>query len=56
MNSALYLLRAKQLGLSIADMEQIDESIVFDMMVESANDYADESYVQLATQSDFDRF
>lgn len=55
-NTALYLLRAKQIGLSLAEMEELDEGIIFDMIVESANDNESDSYHELATQADFDKF
>lgn len=50
------MLRSKQLGLSLTEMEQLDEGLIFDMITESANDNAADSYKQLATQSDFDKF
>lgn len=50
------MLRAKQIGLSIAEMEELDEGIIFDMIVESANDQESDSYTELATQADFDKF
>lgn len=37
-------------------MDQLDEGVIFDMIVESANDSAEDSYKQLATQADFDKF
>jgi hypothetical protein len=43
-----------QLGLSIADLEYLDEGDVLDMMIEAAND--GHKYATLATQDDFDRF
>ncbi len=37
-------------------MDQINEGTVLDMIVESSNDNAEDSYKELATQADFDRF
>jgi hypothetical protein len=50
------LLRAKQLGLTIEEMTDLDEGVIYDMITEAANDNASDSYKQLATQADFDRF
>ena len=54
MNTALYLLRGKQIGLNLAELDILDEGMVLDMIIESAND--SENYKQLATQADFDAF
>lgn len=54
MNTAIYMLRAKQMGLSIADMEEIEEGFIVDMMVESGNDNFE--YKEVANQDDFDKF
>ena len=56
--AALYLLRAKQIGLTIADMEQLEEGMVYELMAEMANDEAQSkgAYRQVATQKDFDKF
>lgn len=48
------MLRAKQMGLSIADMDELEEGFIVDMMVESGNDNYE--YKEVANQSDFDRF
>lgn len=50
------MLRAKQIGLTIDEMEILDEGMIFDMIVESANDAEADSYQELATQADFDNF
>ncbi|MBR0252283.1 MAG: hypothetical protein IJQ57_02920, partial [Synergistaceae bacterium] len=52
--TALYLLRAKQLGLTLNELEELDEGFVIDMITESSNDSA--KYHTLAGQSDFDNF
>ena len=54
MNTALFMLRAKQMGFSIAELDEVDEGFVTDMIIESANDLAQDSYRQLATQEDMD--
>ena len=54
MNTALFMLRAVQLGLSISDLEQLEEGFVVDMIIENQNDNA--TYRDLPTQADFDRF
>ena len=54
MTTALFLLRAVQMGLSIADLDGLEYGTVIDMMTESANDEAKYNY--LATQEDFDRW
>lgn len=54
MTIGLYLLRVFQMGLRMADLEDLTYGQVIDMMTESAND--NENYSQLATQADFDRF
>lgn len=48
------MLRCKELGLSVGELEQIDYGLVMDMLIESAND--DCKYPDKATQKDFDRF
>lgn len=55
MSTALFLLRAVQCGISIADLELLTIGMVHDMMVESIND-REGNYARLATQEDFDRF
>lgn len=55
MNTALFLLRCVQLGLSIADLELLEVGMVYDMFTEASNDDW-EGYKQLATQSDMDNF
>lgn len=52
--TALYLLRAYQLGLRLDDLSNLSYGMVMDMMVEHGNDNAE--YTQLATQADFDKF
>ena len=54
MNTALYVVRALQIGLSIADLEFFTYGAVIDLLTETGNDNCE--YDQVAEQSDFDRF
>lgn len=54
MTLGLFLLRAFQMGLCLADLDGLEYGAVIDMMTESSND--DCTYQQVATQEDFDRF
>jgi len=55
MNTALYLLRCVQIGLSISDLELLSMGMIFDMFTEQANDEW-KGWREKATQEDFDRF
>ena len=44
------------MGLTIEEMEQLDEGMIFDMITEQGNDEESDSYNEVATQEDFDRF
>lgn len=57
-NTAIYALRALQIGLRMDDLEEIEEGFVMDLIIESNNDFADrdEPKVRQATQQDFDRW
>lgn len=52
-NTAIFLLRATQIGLSMADLETLSIGIVLDMLIERQNDSYD--YPLIATQADIDR-
>ncbi len=54
-NTATYLLRCVQLGLSISDLELLEIGMVYDMFTEAANDEW-KGWRQKATQADFDSF
>lgn len=54
MTTALFLLRAAQLGIPIRDLELLTIGMVTDMITEAQND--EYNYQQLPTQEDFDRF
>lgn len=55
MSTALLLLRAAQLGISIADMDLLTVGMLLDMCTEAIND-EEGDYCTVATQEDFDRF
>lgn len=48
------MLRALQSGLTIADLDLLECGQVMDIVIEAGND--NETYNQLATQADFDKF
>lgn len=50
------MLRAKQLGFSIEELDSVEEGLVMDMIIEAGNDLHDDEYRQVATQQDFDSF
>ena len=54
MTTALFLLRAFQIGMKLDDLDELEAGTVFDIMTESVND--DFKYKQVASQDDFDRF
>lgn len=54
MNTALFLLRAAQIGIPIGDLELLTIGMVTDMLIEASNDTCE--YDRLPTQEDFDRF
>ena len=54
MTTALFLLRAAQLGVSIADLDLLTIGMLQDMYLEAINVGA--SSARVATQEDFDRF
>ena len=50
MTSALFYLRAIELGLSWSDLEEMEIGEVWDMLIEKNNDHAEYSYI--ATNDD----
>ncbi len=52
MNTALYVLRCIQCGISVGDMERLSMGLIFDMFTEAKNDEYD--YPYCATQADMD--
>lgn len=48
------MLRCKELGLSLHELEEIDIGLVIDMMTEKNND--EYEYPYKASQTDFDKF
>ena len=53
-NTAVFLLRAVQLGISLSDLDLLTIGMVNDMYTEQLNDEV--KYPIKATQEDFDRF
>lgn len=51
---ATFMLRCAELGLSREDLADMTMGMVYDMLIERANDH--EQYSIRATQEDFDRF
>ena len=56
MNTALFLLRCVQVGISIVDLDYLTIGIVLDIWTEKGNDDNENGYAYVATQDDFDRF
>ena len=56
MTTALFLLRCVQIGLSISKLDLLTIGLVNEMYAESGNDECQDSWRQLASQEDFDRF
>ena len=56
MTTALFLLRCVQIGLHISELDLLTIGMVNEMYAESRNDESQDSYNQLASQEDFDRF
>lgn len=54
MTTALLLLRAVQLGISVRDLELLTVGMVNDMYIEAENDKC--TYNTIASQDDMDRF
>ena len=55
MTTALLILRAVQVGISVADMDLLSIGMLNDIYTEAINDQEGE-YAQLATQEDMDAF
>ena len=56
MTTALFLLRCVQIGLHISELDLLTIGMVNEMYAESRNDECQDSWRQLASQEDFDRF
>lgn len=54
MTTALFLLRCKQAGFTVQELEDLPVGLLFDCFTERGND--DWDYAPVATQEDFDRF
>lgn len=54
MNTAIFVLRALQVGLRLTDLELLEVGDVMDIIIEQNNDACE--YEKKATQADFERF
>lgn len=54
MTTGLFMLRCKELGLTVNELENMDYGLVQDMLIERGNDSY--NYPYKATQEDFDKF
>ena len=54
MNTGLFMLRCKELGFTVDELEQVEFGLVLDMLTEKGNDEYD--YPYKASQKDFDNF
>lgn len=48
------MLRCFQVGMTIADLEQLSQGMIIDIFTENSNDGYE--YKVMATQADFDKF
>lgn len=48
------MVRAKQMGITLSEMDELEEGFIMDMIIESGNDNYE--YKELASQDDFDKF
>lgn len=55
MSTALLLLRAAEIGISIADLDLLTIGMLNDIFIEKFNDHEGE-YATVATQEDIDQF
>ena len=53
MTTALFLLRCKQIGFTLNELDELSTGQIFDCFTESGNDNCD--YARVATQEDYDR-
>lgn len=54
MTTALFLLRCKQVGFTLEELDLLNVGAIYDVFTESGND--SEHYDPIATQEDFDNF
>jgi len=52
-NTAVFFLRAKQIGLTLNELNDLEIGFVYDLMIESGND--EYKYPEVADQSDIDK-
>lgn len=44
------------MGLTLEEMDQLSEGMIYDMIIEASNDTVEDAYQELATQEDMDAF
>lgn len=49
------MVRAKQMGITLNEMDELEEGFITDMIIETGNDNFD-GYREVANQTDFDSF
>lgn len=49
------MVRAKQMGITLSEMDELEEGFITDMIIETGNDNFD-GYREVANQTDFDSF
>ena len=54
MNTGLFMLRCKELGFSVEELDHVEFGLVLDMLTEKGND--EYKYPYKANQKDFDKF
>lgn len=52
--TALFLLRCKEIGLTMADLDELTVGMIFDIFAEKSNDSLE--WDEIATQEDIDAF
>ena len=54
MTTGLFMLRCKELGFSVDELETVEFGLIMDMLTEQGNDNCE--YLYKATQADFNKF
>ena len=53
-STAVFMLRCKELGLSMDELDELDAGMIYDMLAEKIND--DYEWDVMASESDIDKF
>lgn len=56
LNTAVFLLRCTEVGLSMTDLDHLTVGMVIDLFTERLNDQEEPNTTRKATQKDFDKF